>query len=201
MHLVIKVLLILSITLPDSFGQFSFIPLPKELHLGGHLINQDIRKIQTDENGSLNTFRPKPFLSGELVFDVYENLSWQPSLGLGLPHSGRDPNIKRWSFYTFFPAGLQVEKFTILLGPGVFFTRLSSKGGTAELDNGTGTDSFFLPEVSSTSANLVWDLAFRIQVQPRLSFRGDVFISQLMNSERRSFSTSFSLHYMFGDIQ
>lgn len=200
MHLVIKFLLTLFLTLSQAFGNFSFLPMPKEVHFGGHLLNQDIRKIQTDENGSLNTFRPKPFLSGELVFDVYENFSWQPSLGLGFPHSGRDPNIKRWSSFIFLPAGYQLDQFTFLLGPGIFFTRLSSKGGRAELDNGVGTDSFFLPEVSSTSVNVIWDLAVRYQFHPQISARADVFVTQLMSSERRSFSTSFSVHYMFGDL-
>lgn len=196
MHIVKACCLFFALSLPA----WGYLPMPQQLLLGAHLLNQDIKKVQTDENGSLNTFRPKPFVSAELIFDITQQFKWRPSLGLGLPHEGRDPNIKRWSFYTFFPASYAWENWNFFLGPGFFFTRLSSDGGTAELDNGVGTDRFFLPEVSSTSANLIWDAAVSYQFHPQLSARLDVFVTQLMDSERRSFSNSISIHYHFNQL-
>lgn len=196
-----RALLILVIVFIPSFA-LGFFQQPTDWKVGAHLIALHIDRIQVDDQGGQNGIDPDLFLSLEGSWKleaVHENLSWAPQLGLGLPHSGRDENINLWQYflnssfrYSWIPE-LQTH-----FGPGLFMTRISSDGGTVELDNGTGTDSFFLPEESSTSLNVIWSLGGRWEFRPDFSLGADLIVFNLTESISRTYSASLSVHYSFG---
>lgn len=200
-----KSLIILVIALCPTFalGFIQAPPAPYDWQAGAHLIALHIDRIQVDDQGEKNTLQPDLFLSFEASWQldlIHQGLSWSPLLGVGLPGSGRDENIKRWQYFINLPLRFSwTPKLHTHIGPGLFMTRLSSDGGTAELDNGTSTDSFFLPEESSTTQNLTWSLGGRWKFRPKLSLGLDMIVFNLTESISRTYSASLSMHYSFGE--
>lgn len=194
--------LVLAALFPTLLFGSDFFQKPKDVLFGAHLMAQHIGQIQTDDQGGQNSLESDLFLSVEAIWDLNlldKNLAWTPSFGLGVPHSGRDENIKRWQYFILSPFSYHFSsQYSAFFGPGLFMTRLSSDGGTAELDNGTSTDRFFLPEESSTSQNLIWSLGQRWQPHKNFSFRSEVIVFNLVESASRTFSFSLSAHYHFG---
>lgn len=195
--------LLLICTLFPSIA-LGFLQQPQDWKVGAHLLALHMDQIQVDDQGEQNTFNPDLFFSleGSWQLDlVHENLSWVPQLGLGLPSSGRDENINKWQYFLNSPFRYSwTQNLHSHFGPGLFMTRLSSDGGTAELDNGTGTDSFFLPEESSTSMNVIWSVGGRWNFRPQFSLGTDLIVFNLTESISRTFSGSLSLHYSFGEV-
>lgn len=196
-------LLIICILFPSA--TLGFFQQPQDLKVGAHLLALHIDQVQVDDQGTQNGLDPDLFLSLEASWQldlIHENLSWAPQLGLGLPHSGRDENINKWQYFLSSPLRYSWgEKIQSHFGPGLFMTRLSSRGGTAELNNGTqNTDNFFLPEESSTSMNLIWSAGARWEFRPQFSLGTDLIVFNLTESISRTYSASLSLHYSFGEV-
>lgn len=181
-----------------------FIKTPQDWNIGAHLLALHIDQIQVNDQGEKNTIDPDLFFSieGEWQLDlIHQDLSWAPQLALGIPHSGRDENINKWQYFinSFFRYSWTQDLHSHI-GPGLFMSRLSSDGGKAELDNGTGSDYFYLPEKSSTSMNVTWSVGGRWEFRPQFSMGTDIIIFNLTESISRTFSASLSLHYSFGEL-
>lgn len=177
---------------------------PQDWKVGAHLLALHIDDIQVDDQGTKNGIDPDLFLSLEANWQlefVHEKLSWNPSFGLGLPHSGRDEDIKRWQYFINSPLRYSwLPELQTHFGPGLFMTRLSSDGGTAELENGTNpSTSFFLPQEGSTSMNLIWSVGGRWEFRPNFSVGTDLIFFNLTESISRTLSASLSFHYSFGE--
>lgn len=197
----ILILLFSCALLVEAYGQEPIQRswLPQYSEIGLVLNNAHMRKFQTDEAGSLNTFRPKINLQTALNWPILPSLSLSSEAHLGLPQKGRDENIKtlNWSF--LFPAVVTLphESFRLRGGFGLSFLRLWGPGGTARLDNGLGADNFFLPSEAQTTINTLWFIGAEFLWSPEWSARFDTQVFNLTDSVSRSFSTLLSVHYHF----
>jgi hypothetical protein len=173
--------------------------LPQYSEIGLVLNNAHMRKVQTDEEGSLNTFRPKLNIQGALNWPLIKALSLSTELHLGLPQKGRDENIKKINWSLLFPLvfTLPNERFRLRSGAGLSFLRIWGPGGTARLDNGIGSDNFFLPSEAQTTMNTLWFIGAEFLWSPEWSARLDAQVFNLTDSVSRSFSTLLSVHYHF----
>jgi hypothetical protein len=182
-----------------AHDQFERAWLPQYTELGLVLNNAHMRKIQTNESGSVNTFRPKINIQTAVNWPLLPNLSSSLELHLGLPHSGRDENIKRLNWSTLIPIifTLPDQRFRFRGGAGFSFWRIWGPGGTSRLDNGFGEDNFFLPSEAQVTMNSFWFIGTEFLWSPEWSLRLDGQVFNLTDSLSRSFSTLISVHYHF----
>ncbi len=173
------------------------------LSLGLGNLTQFVQDIQTENNGSeLNIWDTNLYLEVnlELKSDKYKNWGLYPQFGLLFPQSGRHDKINKLSLFTLLNLGYLWKDFTFRLGMGLFFTRISSDGGTQELNNGGEISTFYLPEKTSTARNLITNLGLEHRLHRLWSTRFEFIGYNLEDSADRALSYTISFHYHFGNI-
>ena len=173
------------------------------LSLGLGNLTQFVQSIQTENNGSeLNIWDTNLYLEVnlELKSDKYKNWGLYPQFGLLFPQSGRHDKINKLSLFTLLNLGYLWKDFTFRLGVGLFFTRISSDGGTQELNNGGEISTFYLPEKTSTARNLITNLGLEYRLHRLWSTRFEFIGYNLEDSADRALSYTISFHYHFGNI-
>jgi hypothetical protein len=173
----------------------SFLPSNSEVGLG--FWNSHLKKIQTHEIGDRNIVKLRPHLQGALTWQLPKELALSLETRLGLPHSGRNENIKRWHYELNTPLSWRINQFSLRAGPGLAFLRLWGPGGRVALDNGLDTTEFFLPSEASTSLNLFWMLGVDWALKPEWSLRFEGQVFNLFDTPSRTLSHTISLHYHF----
>ena len=159
-----------------------------------------IGKIQTDDSGSTNLCSFNPYLASSVDFAVTDQFLVSPEAGLSFPQSGRDENIKKMSLFALANAKYKFSEFHFIAGAGLFFTRISSEGGTEELNNGTSTSSFFLPDSTIYGRNFIVNLGLGANFAKEWSVDLHTYIFNLTTSEDRAFSLAINGSYHFGEF-
>jgi hypothetical protein len=157
--------------------------------------------IQTDDQGTTNSFSLIPTLQVGIKYDVWGNFSLNPELILTLPRKGRDPLISKFNYFTLLSAAYNYHDFLFRFGLGLSLQRISGEGGTQALNNGLGTDEFPMPETSSVSQNLITLLGVEYFIVDQVSVRTDVFAYNIEDNLNRAVSYNLSFMYHFGDLE
>lgn len=155
---------------------------------------------QTDIQGSLNKKNTSPFLVGMIDVNLYKSLSLAPELGIYVPETSRDKNISKLSYYLLAPFKMRFRNFFIHQGVGISYTKTSSKGGTQTLNNGTSTQDFPMPEVSSISSNIILSSGISYKFGKYISIKAQSFVFNIHEKETRIFHHTLSAHYHFAKI-
>jgi hypothetical protein len=159
-----------------------------------------VGKVQSDESGSTNKFEFNPYLSAAAEVSFSEKLSFCPEFGLLIPDSTRDPLISKMTYFFLGSLGYEIRDWVLRAGLGLSMTRISGKGGTQVLDNGSGQTSFPMPEGSATSRNVILNLGTDYFLHPDWSARIETSVYNPINSRNRSFTYQLAVHYHFHDI-
>ena len=80
------------------------------------------------------------------------------------------------------------------IGPSVLQYTIRGGGGTVTLDNGAGTSPFGIPDDTSTSSLVCWDLGLGLTVG-RVRVDGAVLVSGAFSTETRAFNPYVSLSW------
>ncbi len=159
-----------------------------------------VGEIQTDDSGETNFCSFNPYLATSLDFEVVPKLFLSPQIGLSAPKSGPDENIKRMNFIALLNAKYKTNYVNMIGGMGFFLTRIAGPGGEAELNNGTSTDSFPLPEEAVYTRNFIVNLGLDVEFAPNWSGEVRTYIFNLTTSEDRAFSLGAHVTYHFGAV-
>ncbi len=158
-----------------------------------------IKQVQTDVSGQKNGLMNWDIIAG-LGFEM--GLSTDFSLfidtGVNFPRSGPDGMINRWKLWTHSLIGFNTWDFVIKLGTGFEFLRLSGPGGTQPLNNGTGSDNFYLPEGATYSTNLVAISELEYYFSEEISSRISLLLYNPMGDFDRSYTWKMGIAYHFG---
>ena len=159
-----------------------------------------IGTYQTDEEGSKNKCSFLPTLSGSLDYYLTNKLALSPQIGLTMPKSGRDENIKRMTLFALANMKFRTNYVNLIGGAGFYFTRISGPGGSAELNNGSSTDSFPLPEEAVYSRNFILNLGLGLDFSKEWSGEVYTYVFNALKSEDRAFSVGATVSYHFGEV-
>lgn len=153
------------------------------------------RSTQKEIDGTRNTFDLDPMISFNTFIPIPFGQLFMPEAGFVFHSSGIDGASKRTTFllldfgYQFYP------KLIFRYGLGTFITRIKGDGGVKQMQNGFGTDPFYLPSKSSKSYNTTLDLGIEYGVDANYALRFQTYMFSPLNSESRKLSYSFSLSY------
>ena len=156
--------------------------------------------VQTDDQGSTNSFTLSPSLHIGIKYDIYGQFSLNPELILTLPEKGRDPLISKFKYFTLFSGGYQYRDFLFRLGFGFALQKISGEGGTQALDNGLNTTNFPMPETSSQSRNFLTLLGVEYYIINAVSVRTEAYVYNIETKLNRAFTYNLSFLYHFGDF-
>lgn len=159
-----------------------------------------IGTYQTDDEGTKNGCTFLPTLSGSLDYFVTPKLALSPQLGLTMPKSGVDENIKRMTLFALANLKYKTNYVNLLGGVGFYFTRISGPGGEEELNNGTSTDSFPLPKEAVYSRNFIMNLGLGLDFTDEWSGELYTYVFNALKSEDRAFSVGATISYHFGEV-
>lgn len=159
-----------------------------------------VGKIQTDDSGSTNICSFNPYLAGSIDYEVSKQFLLSPEIGLSMPKSGRDENISKMSLFALANAKYKFSEFHFIFGAGLFFNRVSGSGGTEDLNNGTGTVSFPLPDSTIYTRNFILNLGLGADFGTEWSADLHTYIFNPETSEDRAFSISINGTYHFGEF-
>jgi hypothetical protein len=184
----------------------SFFPWGKAYAEGTDLtfslgnICEYVGKIQTTEDGGKNFCGFMPYLASSFDIPLANGFYLAPQIGASLPQSGKDENVKRMTLFALANGKYKINLLTLTAGLGLYFTRIWGPGGEAVLNNGTGTDSFPLPEEPVYTRNFIVNLGVGAQVTKEISGELYTYIFNAAESEDRSFSIGLSATYHFGEV-
>lgn len=159
-----------------------------------------VGKIQTNDNGSTNTCEFNPYLSGALDIPLTSQFIVSPELGFTFPKHGRDDNISKMTLFALANTKYHFGFMYILGGAGLYFTRISASGGTEELNNGTSTSSFPLPEGAVYSRNFIVNAGLGVNFTKEFSADLHTYVFNLLSSDDRAFSVLINGTYHFGEF-
>lgn len=160
-----------------------------------------IGKIQTDDNATTNLCSFNPYMATSVDFALTNQFFFSPELGLSFPQSGRDENISKMSLFALANTKFKFSEFHFIGGAGLFFTRIAGKGGTEELNNGTTTSSFPLPDSTIYTRNFILNLGLGANFGQEWSVEAHTYIFNLLESEDRAFSLAINGTYHFGEFK
>ena len=181
----------------------------KDVHFGFGNLPQFPGEIQTTVEGETNGFEFTPYLQGGLRYEVIKSIPELTLLSelILAPRETRDPNISKFTFMTLFSAAYAFNDIGIIgtsysipwidfkIGTGFSITRISGDGGTQDLNNGSSSDAFPLPFEPSFTRNVIVSAGAEIAPINSLSFRSDIHIYNIHESESRATSYIISAHY------
>lgn len=159
-----------------------------------------VGKIQTDDNGAKNTCSFNPYIAGSIDYSLTSQFLLSPEIGLSLPKHGRDENISKMTIFALANTKYKIDFVHFIGGVGLFFTRISAKGGTEELNNGNTTSSFPLPEGAVYSRNFIMNAGLGVDFTKSISADLHTYIFNLLSKDDRAFSVLINGTYHFGEF-
>lgn len=103
--------------------------------------------------------------------------------------------VNIWHLMLPFGSNFYNDNFDWSVGVGLLNRKIQGKGGTVQLDNGTGTATFALPGRTVESRTITFNMGSAFVYGPS-RFALDLMIEGL-TSEKRSFDIMFSYAYAF----
>jgi hypothetical protein len=159
-----------------------------------------VGKYQKNEDGDKNLCSFMPYLASSFDIALANGFYLAPQIGASLPQSGKDENVKRMALFALANGKYKINLLTLTAGLGLYITRIWGPGGEAVLNNGTGTDSFPLPEEPVYTRNFILNLGAGAQITNEISAELYTFIFNTAESEDRSLSIGLSATYHFGEV-
>lgn len=156
-------------------------------------------KIATDV-GETSLIEFRPTLVASYRYELASEWSFIPEIGIALPETSEDETHSTLYSFLNLPIAYHIENWNVRFGPGFFFTRISGKGGTLRLQNGTGFDEFPIPDGSATTRNLTWNLGTQYNFDQDWSARFDMAVLKLFDSEKRAVNHLLTVNYHFGAV-
>lgn len=182
----------------------------EDLSLGLGNWTKYVGRVQKDAKANHRAIDFLPYFSvsaqKQLLFlDEEGHFLFLPELGITFPYHGRDKWVDKLSFFAFAGLGYQYQDFVFFVAPGMAYTMIQLDGGTATLNNGVTTTAFPLVRGTSTASNFVVNLGVEYRLNPievlnKFSFKTQVSLYNLTDSDSRTWAYFLSLHYHFGAL-
>jgi hypothetical protein len=156
-----------------------------------------VGQYQDDAEGNTASFTFNPYLSLTTKIPVlFPQFYAMPELGYVFNKVESSEEYKKRTIYVLYNFGYEFyPQFFFRFGIGTFITKIGGEGGAKEQNNGASTATFYLPGESVSSYNSTLNLGGEVSLLEGFATRADVYIFQLLESERREISFSIGLTY------
>lgn len=137
------------------------------------------------------------FLRARRGVSLSTSWNWEPSLGMLLPwRSGADGFAKTFMIQASLPIGYSPWSWLhFRAGPGVLWRLTLTNSEAVSLNNGNGTSTFYIPGGSKSVVLLTVDAGLELRVSQTVSLNFDVWVSEIANTQRRTFNAAMTLGF------
>lgn len=152
--------------------------------------------VQVDDTGQMRKFQWAPTIGLGLNIPLAYSWRFIPEFNWVLPFSDSSNNKVMKNLFMFrADFGYDVlEWFRLRVGTSLMVLNQHGKGGTAQIDNGNSTSTFYYPDENHTSFNNTFDLGTEF-IYEDWSARFQAYTYSLFKAERRQVSYSLFLTY------
>lgn len=174
----------------DSYFSFERV---KSLSINGGNWMEYYKQTQATESGELNGMGFKPFLSIIADYSINDQYYLHPEIGYVIRQRINDQTNKD---HFFFRSDLSYKfkpYLSFLIGSSLMIKSYSGTGGEKELDNGSGTETFFAPSERKSTYNQTLDFGLAVHHE-KFTFKFYNYIYSFNNEDEKlnSFSISMS---------
>jgi hypothetical protein len=162
-------------------------------NLGAH--TEFYNSVQTDDSGTLRKFDPSAVIGAGFVMPIDYGLIFLPELNWVLPQKAGSSKIIKNLF--MLRADLGYDPLTWLrlrVGTSLMWLNQHGGGGSAQVNNGNGTSTFYYPDENRSSVNNTFDLGVEA-LMDAWSVRLQTYTYALFKEERRQVSYTLFVSY------
>jgi hypothetical protein len=157
---------------------------PSHSLIGLNSYSPQVGTYQNDRLGGTESFSFNPGIAFNMLRQWSGNHYFAPEIGF-VSHDVAVDDYSKSTTYILYDIAYAFSKSMYLrYGLGNFMTKISGDGGERELNNGTGTSTFYLPAEDSQSYNTTLNLGLEFKVRETISFRGEFFIFSPLSGDR-----------------
>ena len=159
-------------------------------------------KVQTDNLGDTNGLEFNPMAYVSATVHMARDFAWTPNLAVVFPQNNADDNVHKQTFIMksdfAYLLDTPIGMWNLGMAPGLFFDRITGGGGTTTLNNGTSTESFYVPDRASVAYNFTLGALVDYFPLPEWSLKTAVDVFAPFTSDERSvsFTLLISWHYL-----
>ncbi len=152
--------------------------------------------VQNDTSGGLRKFEFAPTLGIQTLIPTPWSIDLLPEFNWVLPReAGTDRIIKNLLMFRL-DLGHDITDFLRLrLGTSLMWQNIHGRGGTAEIDNGESTSTFYYPDENRSSLNNTFDLGIEGLITDAWSLRLATHTYSLFEAQRRQISYTLFVTY------
>lgn len=162
-------------------------------NVGSH--TEFINNVQIDASGGMRTFEFAPALGAGLRIPMEGLFTFFPELNWVLPRTTSDSRIIKNLFMLRGDFGHEpVDWFRVRVGTSLMWLNQHGRGGSAELNNGNTTSTFYYPEDNRSSINNTLDVGAEL-LMDQWAVRLQTYTYSAFKKDRRQFSYSLFLTY------
>lgn len=166
------------------------------LNFGTH--TEFYNAVQIDDNGGMRKFEVAPTIGFGLKMPMDSGFIFLPEVNWVLPRSAGDSQIIKNLFMLRADFGYDpVDWFRVRVGTSIMWLNQHGRGGSAKVNNGNGTSTFYYPDENRSSINNTLDLGGEILFSEDWSARLQTYIYSVFKEERRQISYSLFVTYQW----
>lgn len=123
------------------------------------------------------------------VFFLTRSITWEPSAAILVPwRSGNDGFAKTVTSFFAFDFGIPLVSWVRLrAGTALQWVLIWGQGNAVDLNNGTGTTTFYTPAGTSNGFSLLAEAGLEFKLAMNVSLGVEIWVSQIANASRRRF--------------
>ena len=168
----------------------------KEIYfsLGTH--TEFYNAIQKDDSGGLRKFDIAPTLGVGMGFPIWDQLRFLPEVNWVLPQMIESSKIMVNTFMLRGDLGYDpLSWLRLRLGSSLIWQNQQGRGGTAQMNNGNATSTFYYPDENRSSLNNTLDVGVET-ILDQYSLRLQTYFYSVFKEEQRQISyTLFFTYY------
>ncbi len=155
---------------------------------------ENYAQVQDDTNGGVNDhFELTPYFGINAVYSLPYQLEFVHETGYVIQRTSEEIS-KNLFFFKFDLAYRATEWVRLRAGTSFMMLMISADGGEDTLRNGSGTETYYIPEERRTSYNQTLDFGAEFLYE-KISFKLQNYIYAFTNSDQRMTTYSLSVNY------
>lgn len=158
-----------------------------------------IGRVQVDDKGNKNLCTYRPFVSSDIFLRTNHGMHYGLLLGSSFPQSPKDDFTHRMVMHFVPTARYYYEHFHFQFSLGLQFTRIWGDGGEVVLNNGSSTQTFNVPNESRFARNSLVGLGVGYSLFDQVTLNSDLYVLDLLDSDKRAYSLLLQMKYHFGE--
>jgi hypothetical protein len=163
-------------------------------NLGNH--TEFYKNIQSDDSGGVRKFDVAPTIGMGARIPLSAEFQFLPEINWVLPRKAGSSKIMKNLFMFRADWGYTpIDWFRLRLGTSILWLNQHGSGGSANVNNGNGTATFYYPDENRSSFNNTLDLGVEGLISDNWSLRTQLYVYSIFKEERRQISYTLFISY------